>query len=196
MTEDLHMVMTPVYPPQPGDSARAAALVAEVRRSLSKYRDVKLAEADGYRVFAPGVRQAVYHYTNRANAMAARRGLDPDRPTSLLYRRTDVGGWELIGVMYTAPRTATLAELNERIPLSVARWHEHVNWCLPPGGRSSARWRERQNGQPVFGPRAPIATAEACTAVGGRFVPHLFGWMVHVQAFEGDDPAQIWAHKG
>jgi hypothetical protein len=28
--------------------------------------------------------------------------------------------------------------------------------------------------------------------VGGRFVPLLFGWMVHVMAFSGDDPKVIW----
>jgi len=28
--------------------------------------------------------------------------------------------------------------------------------------------------------------------VGGRFVPRLFGWMMHVMAFESDDPKVIW----
>ena len=44
--------------------------------------------------------------------------------------------------------------------------------------------RATREGEPVFGPRSPIATAEACDAVGGRFVPRLFGWMVHVEAFD------------
>jgi len=54
------------------------------------------------------------------------------------------------------------------------------------------RWRETRDGKPVFGPRSPIATPEACAAVGGRFFPRIFGWMVHVMAFEDDDPAVIW----
>jgi hypothetical protein len=195
MAEDPHMVMTPVSPLQPGDSARADSLVAEIRRTLARYRDVHLAEADGYRAFFPNVPQPVYHYTNRSNALAARRAFEVDRPTSLLYRPDGRGGFALVGAMYTAPRAAALDELNRRIPLSIARWHEHVNWCLPPAG-ARGRWRERQGGAPVFGPKSPIATRAACDAVGGRFVPHLFGWMVHVMAFDGDDPAAIWRVAG
>jgi len=78
----------------------------------------------------------------------------------------------------------------------VARWHQHVNWCLPPLRRARERWREVKDGQPVFGPRSPIATAEACAAVGGRFQPRLLGWMVHVMAFASDDPHGIWGVEG
>ena len=73
----------------------------------------------------------------------------------------------------------------------MTRWHEHVNWCLPPRGRLD-RWGETRYGKPVFGPKSAIATADACAAVGGRFLPRLFGWMVHVMAFESDDPNVIW----
>ncbi|HXY67940.1 MAG TPA: hypothetical protein VEH62_00740 [Gemmatimonadales bacterium] len=195
MAEDPHMVMTPRLPPAPGDSARADALVAEIRRTLARYRDVRAAEADGFRAFLPNVKQPVYHFTSWVNGLAARRRFDVARPTSLLYRPDGAGGFTLSGVMYTAPRGASLEELNRRIPLSVGRWHEHVNWCVPPAGERS-RWLETKDGRPVFGPKSPIATAAACATVGGRFVPHLFGWMVHVQAFEGDDPAVVWATAG
>jgi len=40
--------------------------------------------------------------------------------------------YKLIGVMYTAQKDASENELNERIPLSIAQWHAHVNLCLPP----------------------------------------------------------------
>jgi hypothetical protein len=43
-----------------------------------------------------------------------------------------------------------------------------------------------------FGPKGSITTAEACEAAKGRFFPVLFGWMVHVNMFAGDDPAAIW----
>ena len=56
------------------------------------------------------------------------------------------------------------------------------------------RWAETTNGQPVFGPKSPIATAEACEAVGGRFRPRLFGWMVHVMAFSDGDPWNAHHH--
>ncbi|HYS20970.1 MAG TPA: hypothetical protein VEO73_07770, partial [Gemmatimonadales bacterium] len=71
-------------------------------------------------------------------------------------------------------------------------WHQHVNWCVPPRGQRE-RWRETRDGRPVFGPKSPIADAAACAAVGGRFLPRIFGWMVHVQAFASDDPAVIWS---
>src|SRR5512147_1613410 len=189
-TGDLHRRMTPLRAPQPGDSARAAALLVTIRERVARYRDVRLAVADGYRPFLRGVQQPVYHYTNRRNALAERLRFDPAAPTSLLYRQDSTGGLALIGVMYSdAPGTA-LEELDRRVPLSIARWHQHVNLCLPPLG-ALARWRDSSGGRPVFGPRSPIATPDACAAVGGRWVPRLFGWMVHIDAF-ADDSAAVW----
>ena len=55
-----------------------------------------------------------------------------------------------------------------------------------------------RDGKPVFGPLSPIATREACEAVGGRFRPKVFGWIVHANVLDGDDPAVIWgrSHDG
>ncbi len=191
MVADLHMVMTPHRAPAPGDSARAAALVAEMRRDLARFRSADTAIAAGYRPLFPGVPQPVYHFTNLLNALGERRRFDPARPTSLLYRREPSGAYVLVGAMYDDAPDTPLDELDARVPLSIAHWHRHVNWCLPPRGVPE-RWRETKDGHPVFGPRSPIATAAACAAVGGRFVPRLFGWMVHVNAFVSDDPKVIW----
>jgi hypothetical protein len=192
-SRDPHMYMTAPRVPAPGDSARAAALVVEMRHDLAKYRDVRVAEAAGFRAFLPNVPQPVYHYTNPTWAFEEAFRFDPAKPTSLLYRRNADGSFTLVGAMYTAPRMTSEATLNERIPLSVAQWHQHVNWCLPPRGES-ARWSEQRNGRPVFGPKSPVATESACDSVGGRFVPHLFGWMVHANVFASDDPRVIWGH--
>jgi len=187
-----HLLVTPERAPAPGDSARAAALLATLRGAIDKYRDVRVAEADGFRMFAPKVRrQRVYHYTDRRAALLALFRFDPARPTSLLYRPQPDGTLELVGAMYTAPRGATLDQLDERVPLSVAHWHQHVNLCLP-AWRERGRMLEQRDGQPLFGPGSPIATREACEAVGGRFREQALGWMVHVNAFAGDDPAAIW----
>jgi hypothetical protein len=191
MLADLHMRMTVLRPQTSADSARAESLVATMRRVLTRYRDVQVAEAEGFREFLPGVQQAVYHFTNWRWALAARFRFDPARPTSLLYRRGSDSGFALVGAMYTAPAGASEDELNRRVPLSVARWHEHINCCLPPRG-AAERWRERRDDQPVFGPHSPIATRAACDSVGGRFFPRIFGWMVHVNAFAGNDAATIW----
>jgi hypothetical protein len=199
VVEDLHMKLTPERRAAPGDSGRAAALVTRVRGTLAKYRDVRVAEADGFHLFLPGLKhQPVYHYTNRLYALEAVMRFDPDHPTSLLYQRGPGDSLVLVGAMYTAPARLADDELDQRIPLSIARWHEHVNWCIPPRG-GIQHWRDSTGGRPVFGPQSPIATAEACTAVGGRFLPRIFGWMVHVNAFASDDPRVIWAvhhHEG
>jgi hypothetical protein len=193
MGADPHMEMTPKWPLAPGDSARAAEIVTVLRRSLEPYRDAAVALRDGYRPFLPRVQQQrVYHFTSWVNALGARSRFDPARPTSLLYKKDASGKLVLVGAMYTDRADTPAEELNRRIPLSIARWHRHVNWCLPPRG-APGRWRDTADGQPVFGPRSPVATRAACDAVGGRFVPQLFGWMVHVDAFAGDAPQEIWS---
>jgi hypothetical protein len=191
MSMDPHMTLTPLRARSPADSIRASQIVAQMRTALARYHDVRAAEADGFRKFLPGVKQPIYHFTSWRWALRARREFDPTRPTSLLYREGPGGTLVLAGAMYTAPARTTLDALDQRIPLSVARWHEHVNWCLPPRGQRE-RWSETRDGKPLFGPKSPIATAEACSAAGGRFVPRLFGWMVHVMAFESNDPNVIW----
>ena len=185
--EDLHLRLTPRRAATAADSARAAEVLATMRRELVKYADVSVAEADGFRQFLPGVPAPIAHFTNFRWALASRRALDPAQPTSLLYQRDSTGRFTLVGAMFTAPPSISDDELDRRLPLSIARWHEHVNWCLPPAG-ARERWRETKDGQPVFGPKSPIATREACDAVGGRFAPRLFGWMVHVMAFASGDP--------
>src|SRR6266566_1429409 len=70
--EDLHMKLTAERRAAPGDSARAAALVTRMRSALAHYRNVRAAEADGFRQFLPGLKkQPVYHFTNRLYALAA-----------------------------------------------------------------------------------------------------------------------------
>ncbi len=192
--EDLHLRLTPVRPPAPGDSTRAAEILAVMRRELAKYRDVRVAQDDGFRKFIPAAGAPVRHFTKLRWAIQSRNGLDPARPTSLLYQAGPDGSLTLVGAMFTAPPPTSDAELDERLPLSIARWHQHINWCLPPLADARRRWRETKDGQPVFGPKSPIATAEACEAVGGRFRPRLFGWMVHVMAFSEGDPWNAHHH--
>lgn len=186
-----HVRLSKARPLSRADSARAAALVAVIRREIGKYGEVKAAIADGYEQFLPNVPLPVYHFTKRQHGLEAAFTFDPARPTSLLYRKNPDGSFTLIGVMYTAPAILSEETLDRRIPLGVTRWHQHINWCLPPAGPES-RWTETRGGKPLFGPQSSIATREACDTVGGRFVPRLFGWMVHVNAFESDDPRVIW----
>ena len=187
-----HMRLTPVRAATHEDTVRAAKLAAELRQAIGKHQDTAAAVADGYHMFAPRIKnQRVYHFTNYGRALMAAFRFDPAKPTSILYKRGDDGRLQLVGAMYTMPGRASLDRLDDRVPLAIARWHQHVNWCLPPKG-NPARLAERRDGQPVFGPESPIATKAECDAVGGRFFANLGGWMVHANVLEGDDLATVW----
>jgi hypothetical protein len=186
-----HVKLSAQRPATTADSTRGAHLVADIRRHLARYRSVAAARADGYEQFLPNLSLPVYHFTNRRHGLEAAFRFDPARPTSLLYRKNPDGTFTLTGVMYTAPALVSEASLDRRIPRGLTRWHQHVNWCLPRKGEES-RWLERRSGKPLFGPESPIVTRAACDAAAGRFFPRVFGWMVHINAFESDDPRIIW----
>src|ERR1700735_2357075 len=128
----LHMDFTILRPGNETDQARAAVLVTDLQHALAKYKDYHVAEADGFKPFHPEIKQQkVVHFTRNWYGLKASFTFNPDEPTSLLYQRTPDGGYKLIGAMYTDRKAATPDELNQRVPLSVARWHRHVNICFP-----------------------------------------------------------------
>ena len=193
MAMNPHMRMTASRPATAADSARARALADTLRRALARYKDVSVAEADGYKQFAPQVKnQHVYHFTRSRAAIKAAFTFDASDPTSLLYKRAPNGAFTLVGAMYTAPRRASEDDLNARVPLSIAHWHEHVNICIPKRG-DTARWQEKRDGKMLFGPAGLIATKAECDENDGRWFDHLFGWMVHANVFAGDDLATVWS---
>jgi hypothetical protein len=175
-----HMCITRLRPMQPGDEERAKALVATVKASIEKYRDYKKALADGYVIANPKVDQPQSHFTNDANVRIADTQFDPTRPSSLLYRRTPTQRYKLEGVMFTDRLTATEDELNQRVPLSIARWHRHTNFCGAPADKVKEYFGEH----PKFGMFGSIHTKEACNAEGGQFLPVIFSWMIHVFPYE------------
>ena len=97
MPADPHLTLTPLRLGRSADSARAAALVATIRTALGKYRDVQVAQADGFQQFLPGVPQPIYHFTNRRWALEEMVRFDPTKPTSLLYRKQADGSFVLVG---------------------------------------------------------------------------------------------------
>ena len=182
-----HMKMTALRQPKPGDAPRAAKVAEGALQAAEKYVDYRVALADGFKIFHPEVRQKMYHFTNYAYAFEAQFTFNPEHPTSLLYEKHG-DDYKLVGVMYTAPKRYSEEQLDERIPLSIAQWHEHVNFCAPPAGRR----KELLGPNPQFGLRGSITTQEACDTAGGKFHPVIFNWMVHVYPFE-KDPASIWS---
>ncbi|HEY0702407.1 MAG TPA: hypothetical protein VGD60_06540 [Candidatus Acidoferrales bacterium] len=182
-----HMFMTDLRPANAADQKRAAEIVAQLRPAIEKYKDYKVALAEGFVIFLPNVPQEHYHFTNYEYGREAQTAFDPTRPTSLLYTKSG-DGYVLEGAMFTAPRRDTEDELNARVPLSVAHWHKHVNLCFAPASAHIQPGTSKE-----FGFRGSIATEEACQQASGHWVPVIFNWMVHVYPYESD-PDKIWAH--
>lgn len=177
-----HMYITPLRARQPGDEQRAKTVVAQVKATMDRYKDYRKALADGYVIANPKLVQPQYHFNNQANTHEADLHFDPTKPTSLLYRRTQYQDYKLEGVMFTASPDATEDELNQRIPLSIARWHRHINFCAAPADRV----KEYLGAHPTYGMFGSIHTKEACEAAHGTFYPYMFTWMIHVFPYEAN----------
>ena len=216
MHMDAHMRMTALRETTPHDIDRANYLLDTLRRVLRPYRNYRVALAQGFRIFMPTVPQDVYHFTNYAWSGDESQGrFDPAHPGSLLYVKQPDGNYVLAGAMYSAPPDFTPDQLNELVPLGIARWHEHIDICLPasitlddllrgnvgqgqenlPGMipiaanpealKLDSKYGVFADGR--FGFTGKIHNAAACRVAGGNFIPLAFGWMVHVYPFAGDD---------
>jgi hypothetical protein len=204
-----HMTMTKMRAATPADTERAQQIMQTMRDQLAKYQDYKVAEADGYLPYMESVPQDVYHFTNKAQSENEYLGdVDIKRPGSLLYEKQTFGGYKLVGAMYSAPPNYTPDQLDKIIPLGLTRWHAHTNICLPAGiteddvmnGRitphanaaslGTGRHTDPRVGyfaDQRFGFTGTISEQAECEAVSGNFHPQIFGWMVHVYPFAGDD---------
>lgn len=181
-----HMKWTERRPAAHGDEARAAQIAKALRDALAKYQDYRVAIKDGFEPFHQEAEQPHYHFTSKWRGFKAAFRFNPAEPTSLLYKKTATG-YELEGAMYTAPKRMDEDNLNKRVPLSIGRWHAHVNLCFPrKGNKAAADWSR-------FGFKGSIVTEENCDAAGGKFYSQVFGWMLHVYPFE-QTPEKIWAH--
>jgi hypothetical protein len=177
-----HMYITPLRPKQPGDEEKTKAVVAQAKATMERYKDYRKALADGYIVANPQVDEPQFHFNNKANIAEAAHHFDASKPSSLLYRRTPTQRYRLEGVMYTADPDLSEDELNERIPLSIVRWHVHTNFCAAPADRV----KEYLGAHPKFGMFGSLRTADACKAERGTFYPKMFTWMIHVFPYEPD----------
>lgn len=181
-----HMRWTVLRPIAAGDEQRADRIAQTLRQSIEKYRDYRIAERDGFVLLRPGRKAKHYHFANKDHRQRARTRFDPAEPTALLYKKNGEG-YELEGAMYTAPRDMNDDQLHERIPLSIAQWHAHVNLCFASDGSRNRMSRR------VFGFQGTIFLESECRQVGGQFVPQAGGWMIHAYPFESTR-VKIWTH--
>jgi hypothetical protein len=183
-----HMQISVRQPEQPGDRARAEQILAAARRVLHEYRDVAVAEAEGYQPFAPRhVIGEEVHYTHYWRTGNETKEIDLERPGSILYQRTPQG-MRAVGVMYTAPAAASPEELDRRVPLSIGTWHRHVHFCGWPHGTPRSDW-DGPNAR--FGFEGSIADEASCRQAGGYWIPLALGWMTHIYPNE-TEPDSIW----
>ena len=182
---DPHLRLSPVGSPTPEDLDKAQRLAEKLEQAISKYAEVQDAVDAGYLEFPPNPDEnlKIIHYVNPWLSYLESFRIEPEQPGALLYQKQSDGQLRLLGAMYTAPAEASMEELDNRVPLSVTRWHLHTNMCLPEPIWDEQQWQRQENGRPVFGPESPIATQAQCQQVNGKFEPTVFGWMVHVYAF-------------
>lgn len=183
-----HMQMSVKAAPQPGDEQRAQDILTAARGVLVQYADVNTAVEDGYKPFHPtGKMGEEVHYTNYRYARLEQQHVNYSRPGSILYKRTPQG-MQAVGVMYIARQDASPEQLNAVVPLSIATWHRHVDFC---GGPRSLPLAEQFGPHAQFGMQGSIHTEQACNAAGGLWIPVVFGWMTHVYP-NAKDPSEIW----
>jgi hypothetical protein len=124
------IVLRPAGPPATPQQLRAAADLADRTKAATlKYRDVAVAEADGYHASGPRSGLQV-HFENKAHARD-RRIADPDAPEMLVYA-IQGGRSVLLGVVFQMPDAG---QRGPAIGGATTRWHAH-NVCvglLPPG---------------------------------------------------------------
>jgi len=160
-----------------------AAQLNKARQATEKYRDVRVAEADGYRAIGPDVPGMGIHYVRVAGSSQERvvshsSGFDVERPDILLYEKdgSSRSGYSLVGVSYlfdAEPDTDGQPK-NPPFPKSLASWHRHSDLCVFPD--------RSVKGQ---------LNAEQCTAQGGRFTD-LTQWMVHAWIWK-DSPKGVFS---
>jgi hypothetical protein len=144
------------------------------RRATEKYRDVRVAEADGYRAYGPDVPGMGIHYVRERTE----HGFALDQPSILLYEKDArvPGGLALAGVSYllVAPEGSDGQPVNSPFAKALAKWHRHENICV---------LADRSTPQGL--------TAEQCTARGGHFTAET-QWMVHAWIWK-DSPLGVFS---
>ncbi len=170
-----HMKMTPYQPITVSDIIYMNAIVQNAHVCFDKYQDYHLALQDGYQIFAPNILQDIYHFANVQSFAEAQTTFDLAHPPALLYNKV-ADGYQFVGVMYSAPANVTAEQFNQRIPLSIASWHLHVNFCLPAGDTEQALF----NANSLFGLTGTISTQAHCSKVGSTFYSSMYaGWDIY-----------------
>lgn len=152
---------------------RTAGQLEAAKRATAKYRDVRVAQADGYRAIGPDVPGMGIHYVGSHSD-----GFDVEHPDILLYERSPSApnGYALVGVSYlfVADTDTDGQPKNPPFPRSLASWHRHSDLCVFPDRSVKAH-----------------LTGDSCKAQGGAFTA-LTQWMIHAWIWK-DSPTGVFS---
>lgn len=164
---EMQVLPTTGKAPTWGEISKVYHAMEITRAATAKYRDVRVAERDGYITapvfYVPG---QGYHYVNFRRALQSELKLDLAAPPVLVYDKVR-GKMTLVAAMYMQPQSATPQQLAAIFPASLASWHSHVNICY--------------DNTTIY----PIHNRPACLAKGYRFAGST-GWMVHAWIWQQD----------
>jgi len=153
---------------------KTASLLQSARQATEKYRDVRVAEADGYHAMGPDVPGMGIHYVGPYDGS----NFDVAHPAILLYEKSaeNKNGFSLVGVSYLfkAPEGSDGQPLNAPFPKSLANWHRHENLCVLADNSVKSN-----------------LSGEQCGAEGGHFTAET-QWMVHAWIWK-DSPAGVFS---
>ncbi len=150
------------------------ALLERARQATEKYKDVHVAEADGYQPVGPDITGMGIHFVKTLEP----KSFDIEKPPILLYAKDAAapGGYTLVGVSYlwSAPEGPDGQPLDPPFPKALARWHRHANICVLPH---------------IENPHG--LTEEQCREQGGHFIGQS-QWLVHAWIWK-DNPAGVFS---
>ena len=133
--------------PTAEEQAAADKLVRDTIAGTVRFRDIRVAEAEGYRETLPPHKPARpfgrVHFINRVYIRDGKI-LDAERPEGLVYLKRPSGEWLYLGAMYMARKGE-----GPRVGGPLTPWHTHENACLAtpenqnpmacPGNRKPAK---------------------------------------------------------
>lgn len=141
--------------------------LGEVRAATSKYRDVSVAESEGFRLVVRELPGVGAHFVKVSNTPSTT--FEPTLPNMLLYESSG-GSWELLAVGYILSKES-FPKPPDYFP--GAQWHFHQSLCIFVSGSVA------------------IMPQEECRSKQGFWVSDT-GWMLHVWLYR-DNPSGVVA---
>ena len=141
--------------------------LAQIRAATLKYREVSVAESEGFRLVVRELPEMGAHFVKVSNTPATT--FEPTQPNMLLYERSS-GGWELLAVGYILSNDS-FPRPPEYFPN--AQWHFHQSLCIFASGSVA------------------IMPREECQSKQGFWVSDT-GWMLHVWLYR-DNPSGVFS---